>query len=148
MNPGQTVTVRDLRTGDVHAVNERTASRQLKPGQLICTRVAPAGDSMQFFGGVVPIALYERDPLIDLLDSEPDPVELVAALSRQFAPATLTNTEGEPLAMCEATVRITDPEAIDSALDETYDRVDGYAAAVACKRHYPWHAAHPGRAGA
>ena len=125
VNPGENVTVRDVRNGDVHEVRERTASRQLKPGQLICARVVPAGDSMQFFGGVEPIALQERDRVIDLLDAEPDPVELVAELSRRFAPATLTNTEGEPLAICEATVRVGDPEGVEAALDETYDRVDG-----------------------
>ena len=113
VNPGQGVTVRDLRNGDIHEVRDRTASRQLKPGQLICARVVPAGDSMQFFGGVEPIALHERDPLIDLFDSEPDPVELVATLSRKFAPATLTNTEGEPMVICETTVRVGDPDEID-----------------------------------
>ncbi|EUA52219.1 putative secC motif-containing protein [Mycobacterium xenopi 4042] len=40
---GQGVTLRDVRTGERHAVRERTASRQLEPGQLICTRVLPAG---------------------------------------------------------------------------------------------------------
>jgi hypothetical protein len=124
VNRGESVTVRDLRSGETYEVRERTASRQLKPGQLICTRVAPAGDSMQFFGGVEPVALHERDALIDLLDAEPDPVELVSMLSRRFAPATLTNTEGEPLAMCEATVRVGDPDKIEALLDETYDRVD------------------------
>lgn len=121
--PGASMTVRDLRNGDVHEVRERTASRQLEPGQLICARVLPAADSMQFFGGVQPIALRERDLLIELLDDEPDPVELMEALSRRFAPATLTNTEGEPLAICEATVRVGD--GIDASLDETYDRADG-----------------------
>ena len=125
VNPGESITVRDLRNGDIHEVRERTASRQLKQGHLICARVVPAGDSMQFFGGVEPIALHERDPLIELLDSEPDPVELMATLSRRFAPATLTNTEGEPLAICEATVRVSDPDGIAAALDETYDRVGG-----------------------
>ncbi len=125
VNPGESVTVRDVRNGDMHEVRERTASRQLKPGQLICARVVPAGDSMQFFGGAEPVALHERDALIDLLDTEPDPVELVTALSRRFAPATLTNTEGEPLVICEATVRLGDPDKIAAALDETYDRVDG-----------------------
>jgi hypothetical protein len=123
VNRGESLTVRDIRNGDVHEVRERTASRQLKTGQLICARVLPAGDSMQFFGGVEPVALHERDALIDLLDSEPDPVELVTELSRRFAPATLTNTEGDPLMICEATVRLGD--AIEAALDETYDRVDG-----------------------
>jgi SEC-C motif len=86
VKPGHSVTVRDVRTGDTHEVRERMASGQLKPGQLVCARPVPAGDTMQFFGGVEPVVLHERDPLIDLLDSEPDPVELVAQLSRRFAP--------------------------------------------------------------
>jgi hypothetical protein len=122
---GQGVTVRDVRTGDTHEVRERAASRQLMPGQLVCARVVPAGDTMQFFGGLEPVALHERDPLIDLLDTEPDPVTLVAQLSRRFAPPALANTEGDPLAICEATVRVGDPAGIEAALGDTYDRVDG-----------------------
>ena len=122
---GQGVTVRDVRTGDTHEVRERAASRELKPGQLVCARVVPAGDTMQFFGGLEPVALHQRDPLIDLLDTGPDPVTLVAHLSRRFAPPALANTEGDPLAICEATVRVGDPAGIEAALDDTYDRVDG-----------------------
>ncbi|CAM2950850.1 hypothetical protein BST27_12850 [Mycobacterium intermedium] len=123
---GHGITVRDLRTGDIHEVRERTASRQLKPGHLICARVVPAGDSMQIFGGIEPVALHERDALIELLDTEPDPVTLVAQLSRRFAPPELVNTEGDPLAICEATVQVSDPAAMEAALDGTYDRVEGY----------------------
>jgi hypothetical protein len=122
---GQGVSVRDVRTGDTHEVRERTASRQLKPGQLVCARVVPAGDTMQFFGGLEPVALHERDRLIELLDMEPDAVTLVAELTRRFAPPVLANTEGDPLAICEATVQIGDPAGIEAALDDTYDRVDG-----------------------
>jgi len=122
---GQGVTVRDVRTGDTHEVRERAASRQLKPGQLVCARVVPAGDTMQFFGGLEPVALHERDPLIDLLDTGPDAVTLVAQLSRRFAPPALANTEGDPFAICEATVHVGDPAGIEAALDDTYDRVDG-----------------------
>ncbi len=125
MHRGQGLTVRDVRTGDTHEVHERAASRQLKPGQLVCARVVPAGDTMQFFGGVEPVALHERDPLIDLLDTEPDAATLVAQLSRRFAPPALANTEGDPLAICEATVHVGDPAGIEAALDDTYDRVDG-----------------------
>jgi hypothetical protein len=106
-------------------VREHTASRHLKPGQLVCARVVPAGDTMQFFGAVEPVALHERDPLIALLDAEPDAVTLVAQLSRRFAPPALTNTEGDPLAICEATVHVGDTAGIEAALDDTYDRVDG-----------------------
>ncbi|KAA8957673.1 SEC-C domain-containing protein, partial [Mycobacterium sp.] len=124
VRPGQGLTVRDVRTGDIHEVRERSASRQLKPGQLICARAVPDGQGMQFFGGIEPVALHERDELVELLDSQPDPVMLVAALSRRFAPPLLVNTEGDPLAICEATVRIGDPAGIEAALDDTYDRVD------------------------
>ena len=122
---GESVTVRDLRTGDTHEVRERTASRQLQPGQLVCAHVLPAGDTMQFFGGLEPVALHERDPLIDLLDTGPDAATVVAHLSRRFAPPALTNTEGEPLAICETTMRVGDPAGIEAALDDTYDRIDG-----------------------
>ncbi len=125
VQPGLNVTLRDVRTGDTQEVQERTASRQLKPGQLTCARPVPVGDdTMQFFGGLEPVALHERDRMIDLLDTEPDPATLVAELSRRFAPATLINAEGDPLAICEATVRVSDPDRMQAALDDTYDRVD------------------------
>lgn len=125
VRPGQGVTVRDVRTGDTHEVVERTASRQLQRGQLICTRAVPAGDSMVFFGGIEPVALHERDPLIELLDDEPDPVTLVAQLTLRFAPPRLVNTEGDPMAICEASVRVGDAAGICVALDEVYDWADG-----------------------
>ncbi len=125
VHPGRGITMRDVRTGDTHEVRERAASRQLKPGQLVCGRVVPAGETEQIFGGLEPVALHERDPLIEVLDAEPDAVTLVAQLSRRFAPLRLTNTEGDPLTICEATVHIGDPAGIVDALDDTYDRVDG-----------------------
>lgn len=80
VQPGKGVTVRDLRTGDTHDVLERTVGSPLKAGQLICARVLPVGDAMQFFGGVERVASHERDALIELLAGEPDPVALVAWL--------------------------------------------------------------------
>lgn len=89
---GTGLTVRDLRTGDVRDVRERTASRQVKTGELICARILPAGDIMQIFGGIEPVALHQRAELIGLLDSEPEPLELVDFLTRRFAPPALQNT--------------------------------------------------------
>lgn len=86
VHPSRDVTVRDVRTGDTHDVHAEVGSRQLKPGQLICTRLAPAGETLRFFGGLVPVPPNDRDELIALLDDEPDAVELVALLSRRFAP--------------------------------------------------------------
>jgi tetratricopeptide (TPR) repeat protein len=95
VSPGQGFTLRDVRAGDVHEVRERPGSAQVKLGELYCARVVTAGDKMQIFGGIEPVSLGERDELIALLDNDPDPVELVAALSRRFAPPVLQNTEGE-----------------------------------------------------
>ncbi len=119
---GEGLTMRDLRTGDVHEVRERAASTQVEAGELYCARVVPAGDTMQIFGGLQRVTLRERDDLIALLDDEPDPLELVALLSRQFAPPVLHNTEGEPLTMCEAILRTGDPAALQTALDGSYHR--------------------------
>jgi tetratricopeptide (TPR) repeat protein len=115
-------TARDLRTGDRVDVRERTASRSLKPGMLICARLVPAGDTTQCFGGLEPVALHERDELLALLDGEPGPDQLVWFLSRRFAPPVLQNTEGDPLVFCEATLRSDDPDALAAALDTRYDR--------------------------
>jgi SEC-C motif len=119
---GEGLTVRDVRTGDVHQIRERAASRQLKARGLICARVVPVGDTMQIFGGIEPVELHERDELIELLDAEPDPVDLVSFLTRRFAPPALRNTEGDPLVLCEVTLRTGDPAALVAELNETYER--------------------------
>ncbi len=121
---GEGFTMRDLRTGDVHQVRERTASQALKAGALVCARVVPAGAATQIFGGIELVALHQRDELIMLLDSRPDPLELVAFLTRRFAPPALLNTEGDPLVLCQATLKTGDPAALSAALDETYQRDD------------------------
>ena len=124
VSSGSGFTARDLRTGDKVEVRERTASRTLKTGMLICARLVPAGATVQCFGGLEPVGLHERDDLLRLLDSEPDPTELVEFLSRRFAPPVLQNTEGEDLTYCEATLHTPDPAALIAALDGAYDRDD------------------------
>ncbi len=79
---GHGFTVRDVRTGDVHDVRGRAGGVQPRAGDVYCGRVLPAGDTMQVLGGLEPVPPNGRDELIRLLDDEPGPVELVAALSR------------------------------------------------------------------
>jgi tetratricopeptide (TPR) repeat protein len=86
VRPGESVALRDLRTDERHDVRERLASRQLKAGQLVCAHLLRNGSFEQFFGGIEPISPRERDSLIELLDSDPDEVEVVAALTERFAP--------------------------------------------------------------
>lgn len=124
VNPGAGITVRDLRTGDRHEVRERTASRQLRPLDLVCCRVVPVGATTQIFGGVEPVSMNQREALMALLDANADPVELVEFLSGRFAPPVLQNTEGEPLVFCSASLRVPDPDELAGQLDEAYDRTD------------------------
>ncbi len=121
---GAGFTMRDVRTGDVHQVRERTASQAVTAGVLVCARVVPVGDTTQIFGGIEPVALHERDELVALLDSGPDPLDLVAFLTRRFAPPALSNTEGDPLVLCETTLKTGDPAALTAKLDQTYQRDD------------------------
>lgn len=77
---GGGVAVRDARTGERHETVACTADYTLQPGQLVCARMAPDGVGMRFFA-VELISVQQRGPLIALLNSCPDPVELVAQLS-------------------------------------------------------------------
>ncbi|WP_234825571.1 YecA family protein [Mycolicibacter senuensis] len=94
VRPGHSVTVRDVRTGEVFEVTTR--SRALEPGQLICSRALPTGEGFAFFGGIDPVEPAERDELLALLDTDPDPVELVEFLSRRFAVSDVFDESEEP----------------------------------------------------
>ena len=124
VRPGTGMTMRDVRTGDVNEVHERTASRMVKVGEFYCGRIVPVGDTMQIFGGMEPVAMGQLEDLLALLDEDSDPVELVDYLSRRLAPLQMRNTEGESLLLCEATLTVADPDALTPALDRTYDRLD------------------------
>jgi len=124
VRPGVGMTMRDVRTGDVHEVQERTASRMVKVGEFYCGRIVPVGDAMLIFGGIEPVALGQVEDVLALLDEDSDPVDLVDYLSRRLAPPRMTNTEGESLLLCEATLTVADPDALTPALDRTYDRLD------------------------
>jgi hypothetical protein len=124
VRPGQGVTVRDVRTGDRIDVQERLASRQLTPGMLVSSRVLPVGDTWQFWGGLEPVSMHQRDDVLALLDAdEADPIAIVQVLSARLHPTQLQNTEGEPLVLCRAVVRPSDMRGLAKALDDDYDRV-------------------------
>jgi hypothetical protein len=122
VEPGVSVSLRDIRTGDIAEVLERTASRQLRVGHLICTHLLPVGDDVAMYGGVEPVDLRNRDALVALLDDESDPEDLVAFLTGRFAPPTLQNTEGDPLVLGKAELRSDDPGGLAAALDQSYRR--------------------------
>ncbi len=69
VRPGVGVGVRDLRTGDVFDVQERTFSGAARRGGLVCARAVPDGESShQFIGGAFAVAPGTERAVLDLLD--------------------------------------------------------------------------------
>lgn len=66
-------------------------------------------------------------------------MDLVAFLSARFAPPQLQNTEGEPVILCEATLRGANPDTLIAALDETYDRDESETEAPRWFEHVTTH---------
>ncbi len=124
IDPGVSVSVRDVRTGDRHQVRERAASRRLRPGDMLCARVVPVGSTFQFMGGVEPVTLRERDELVAILDDGPNPSDLVGYLSRRFAPPVIRNTEGHDLIVCEIDLTVPDPAALAAKLTARFGDPD------------------------
>lgn len=121
VRPGEGLTLRDVRTGDRNDVTERLASRQLKVGEFICARVVPTGSTMQIFGGIEPIALGQREALLELLDDDDlDPADLVDFLSARHAPPSIVTSDGEPLVVCEATFAIDDAATLRRSFGNRY----------------------------
>lgn len=119
--PGEGMILRDVRTGDRADVVERTASRQLRPGDFFCARVVPAGSTTQIFGGIEPIAAAQRGELIELLDDEmTDPADLVEFLTARFAPPQVATKDGHPLVACTARFRLSQAANIRRKLSRRF----------------------------
>ena len=117
-------TARDIRTGDRHEVSERLATHQLKVGDLLLMRLVPTGRDTVIFGGIESVDLARRDSLVALLDSEPDPVDLAEFIAGMHAPPTVLNADGAEMVICEARLRLPDPDAVAAWLDGRLVRHD------------------------
>lgn len=76
------VTVHDLRRKVALELGRGALGAQLRVGQFLCGRALPVGDGLELVGAVVEVQPHHVDELIELLDSEPSPVELVAFFTR------------------------------------------------------------------
>jgi len=117
-------TARDIRTGDRYEVSERLATRLMKVGDLLLMRLVPDGRDTVIFGGIEAVDLARRDSLVALLDSEPDPVTLAEFIAAMHAPPTMLNADGGELVICEARLRLPNPDAVAAWLDGRLVRDD------------------------
>ncbi|MGH9225937.1 MAG: DUF1841 family protein [Acidimicrobiales bacterium] len=138
VEPGAGLTTRDVRSGETVDVQERLGSGQLAVGDLIFAHVVPDGAGHQIVGGVVTVPLRLRDPLLELLDDEPDAVDIADLLAAATAPPEILTMEGEPVVLCEARYQVGDLAALAS-LDKVLARDDEltWSEAVEVDRR-PW----------
>lgn len=93
VDPGATITLRDLATGDVAEVRERTASTQVQMGERYCARVVPDGATNQIIGGTFGVRTGHETTVLDLC-AEGDPVALCAWAGALARPPSLVHTPG------------------------------------------------------
>ena len=124
VRPGQSMTIRDLRSGEAIDVRERTFSRTAQPGLRFCGRAVPDGRDHQLIGAVFPVKIGQEAELLDLCD-DGDPFELCAWVGALHRPPVVTTREGEPLVECRAVIEIPDPETLAEVLDIRYEPVQG-----------------------
>lgn len=84
-DPGVSLTLRDLRTGDELVVSDRALSRQAQVGDHWALRAVPDGEGHQVVGGTFPVAEADVENVLALLD-EADPVAIATWVTDQEAP--------------------------------------------------------------
>jgi hypothetical protein len=118
--PGVGLELRDLRTAEVVDVRERTFSREVSVGALVCARAVPDGDTHQFVGGLFPVTPGREGDLLDLLD-DGDPEAIARWVAALHRPPELRTREGESLVECEVLIELTDVSAAREFLDTVYE---------------------------
>lgn len=121
VTPGAALRARDLRTGDVVDVRERTYTRDARAGELVCGRAVPDGQAHQFVGALFPVAPGTEAAVLELCESE-DPEALCDHVGSLHRPPELRTREGERLVACTAELEMPDPDAARTVLDRHYRR--------------------------
>ncbi len=117
----QGLSLRDIRSGERTWVSEQKATHSITPGMFIVTRLLPCGEEWQMFGNLELVSLMQRASMIALFDRDPEPAEVVAALSAHYAPPVLQTTTGEPLVLCRAEVKVKELKKFKKVLAERYE---------------------------
>lgn len=90
---GVSMKLRDLATGEVQFVCERSASQSVHQGERYCLRVVPDGESHQIIGGVFPVDTGREEAALDLCAAA-DPIELCAWAGALARPTRIVHRPG------------------------------------------------------
>jgi len=93
VEPGVAMTLRDLATGEVAEVRERTASTQVEVGDRYCARVVPDGATNQIIGGAFPVRTGHESTVLDLC-ADGDPIALCAWAGAAAQPPRIVHSPG------------------------------------------------------
>jgi hypothetical protein len=133
VEPGASLTLRDVLHGGEIRVRERAGSRHLHTWDLIAARVMPKGVSGQpeIDGGLFPLSKSVRDPLVKhlkALGDELDEDELKEAAVFVFFDAwigpgmpRMVNYDGEPMLLTQVHFDVLDEGSLMKALDHAPD---------------------------
>jgi SEC-C motif len=120
---GESLQLRDVRSGELSEIAERLGSRDVSVGQFICARAVPDGRGHRLVGAVISVPPGREDAFLDIVD-DPDPVSLADRLLAQMAaasrPPELTTTTGAPMTFCTRVLSVEDPEWLRLVLDRHY----------------------------
>lgn len=97
VEPGRSVLVRDLRTGERTEVTERTFSREARTGTLVCARAVPDGPGHQFVGAIFGVPPGREGGLLELLDeanADGDGTAVAEWVAQLERPPRLVDAEG------------------------------------------------------
>jgi hypothetical protein len=116
LEPGASITLRNLANGDVVEVRERTASRTAEVGERYCARVVSDGAGHQVIGGIFPVRAGHESVVVDLC-ANGDGAELCAWVGALHQPPQLVHTPGLADSMF-------DRDAVDAVLADLDDDAD------------------------
>ena len=120
--PGATLTLRDTATGETVVVDEKLGSVSTEVGDYGLARVVPVGSVTQMIGTVIKVPLRARESAIQLVDADPTSYQIAEWYGECHRPPVFTNREGEPLALCHATLTTRqDLGSIRRALDSVLE---------------------------
>ncbi len=118
---GDTVELRDTRTGEHVEVLDRSVASQFPAGEMILARPLPGFGATWLSAAVVPIDLRLRDSLLRLLDDDVDAESLAYWYGGLFDPPTMQTTESEPFVVSEARLKPTHGwDRLERVLDRLY----------------------------
>ncbi|HEX7590553.1 MAG TPA: SEC-C metal-binding domain-containing protein [Candidatus Limnocylindrales bacterium] len=114
---GKGLTIHDMLAPDDGPIelSDVSLSMGVEPLDVICVRLMPDGHGSVYSSDAVGISRNRRSAALDLIRSG-DGVALARWIATPAAPPVLQNTEGEPMALINATYRLPDADAAAAAL--------------------------------